>query len=241
MPGLTARPARRTRGGMTPASPPPWQSVDTWVFDLDETLYPPETPLFAQIERRMVDWIVAVLGVERAEADRLRARWWHDHGTTLAGLMREHGADPDPFLADVHDIDFSVLSPDPELRAAIEALPGRKVIYTNGTAPYALEVLAARGLAGLWDAVHGIEHAGYDPKPERAAFERVFARDGLDPGRAAMFEDSPRNLLVPAAMGLATIHVGPVAMPAPHVHFHTADLAGFLRGIVSAGGPAGPR
>ncbi|CTQ32359.1 pyrimidine 5'-nucleotidase [Jannaschia rubra] len=213
----------------------PFDHITTWVFDLDETLYPPSAPLFPQIEARMVGWIVSALDVSLAEADRLRARWWHDHGTTLAGLMREHGADPAPFLEDVHDIDFSVLSPDPDLRAAIVALPGRKVIYTNGTAPYAHRVLAARGLDGLWDAIHGIEHAGYAPKPDRAAYRRVFGRDGLDPTRAAMFEDSARNLLVPHEMGLATVHVAPLRADVAHVHHHAPDLTGFLRGILASG------
>ncbi len=210
--------------------------ITTWVFDLDETLYPPSAPLFPQIEARMVDWIVRRLRVSRAEADTLRARWWHDHGTTLAGLMREHGEDPGPFLADVHRIDFTVLSPDPDLRAAIAALPGRKVIYTNGTAPYAEEVLRARGLSGLWDAVHGIEHAGHAPKPDRIAYERVFARDGLDPTRAAMFEDMARNLAVPHDMGLVTVHVAPERAAGDHIHHHAPDLTTFLRGILTTGG-----
>ncbi|SDZ11047.1 putative hydrolase of the HAD superfamily [Jannaschia faecimaris] len=220
---------------MSNSTPPAWDRITTWVFDLDETLYPPDVPLFPQIEARMVDWITTFLGVDRSEADRLRARWWHDHGTTLAGLMREHGADPDPFLIDVHDIDFTVLSPDADLRAALVALPGRKVIYTNGTASYAERVLQARGLEGIWDAVHGVEHANHIPKPDAAAFTRVFARDGLDPTRSAMFEDSARNLLVPARMGLATVHVAPAPDPAPHIHHHTNDLNAFLRGILSAG------
>ncbi|MEM8824428.1 MAG: pyrimidine 5'-nucleotidase [Pseudomonadota bacterium] len=210
--------------------------ITTWVFDLDETLYPPSTPLFPQIEARMTGWIMAELKVSRAEADRLRDKWWHDHGTTLAGLMEDHGADPDPFLADVHDIDFSVLSPDPDLRAAITALPGRRVIHTNGTADYAGQVLAARGLDGLWDAVHGIEHSEHHiPKPHAKNYAATHARDGLDPTRAAMFEDSTRNLAVPHDLGMATIHVAPQAVPEPHIHHHTADLTAFLRGIVTAG------
>ncbi|MGB3688514.1 MAG: pyrimidine 5'-nucleotidase [Jannaschia helgolandensis] len=209
--------------------------VTTWVFDLDETLYPPTFPLFPQIEARMAQWIVAELGVDLAQADALRRRWWHDHGTTLAGLMREHGADPAPFLAHVHDIDFSVLRPDPDLRAALAALPGRRVIYTNGTAPYAEKVLAARGLSGMWDAVHGIEHADHHPKPDRAAFETVFARDRLDPMRSAMFEDSARNLSVPHELGLVTVHVGPERAPGAHIHHHAPDLTAFLRAIVATG------
>lgn len=212
--------------------------VTTWVFDLDETLYSPHTPLFAQIEARMIGWIMAELRVGEAEADRLRARWWHDHGTTLAGLMTEHGTDPAPFLADVHDIDLSVLSPDPDLAALIGALPGRRVIHTNGTVEYAERVLAARGLSGLWAAVHGIEHSeGHVPKPDARNYAATHGRDGLDPRRAAMFEDSARNLAVPHDLGMATVHVAPVRAEGGHVHHHAPDLAAFLRGILETGAP----
>lgn len=202
--------------------------VTTWVFDLDNTLYPPSARLFDQIEVRMTAWVMQSLGVARDEADRLRAHYWSHYGTTLAGLMREHGVDPGPYLTDVHDIDFSGLAPDPALRAGIAALPGRRIVYTNGSSPYAHRVIAARGLTGLFDAVYGIEHADFHPKPERAAFDRVFGRDGTDAARAAMFEDDPRNLAVPHAMGMRTVHVAPAPEPAPHIHHHTDDLAGFL-------------
>lgn len=202
--------------------------VTTWVFDLDNTLYPPSVRLFDQIEVRMTAWVMQSLGVDRAEADRLRAHYWATHGTTLAGLMREHRIDPGPYLTDVHDIDFSALSPDPALAAALAALPGRKIVYTNGSAPYAHQVIAARGLSGLFDAVYGIEEADYHPKPDRAAFDRIFARDGVAPARAAMFEDDPRNLAVPHALGMRTVLVGPKAAPLPHIHHQTDDLAAFL-------------
>ncbi|SDW29557.1 pyrimidine 5'-nucleotidase [Litoreibacter albidus] len=202
--------------------------VQTWVFDLDHTLYPPEMQLFDQIEVRMANWVMKELGVDRPEADRLRAKYWREHGTTLAGLMRVHGVEPDGYLLDVHDIDFTVLTPDPMLRRAITALPGRKIIYTNGTAPYAENVLKARGLSGLFDATYGVEHADFHPKPDRAAFEKVFATDGLDPTTSAMFEDDPRNLAIPHAMGLRTVHVAPAALPQDHIHHHTDDLRGFL-------------
>ncbi|KIT17761.1 pyrimidine 5'-nucleotidase [Jannaschia aquimarina] len=209
--------------------------IDTWVFDLDETLYPPSTPLFPQIETRMTDWIMRETGADRVEADRLRTSWWEHHGTTLAGLMADHGIDPHPFLADVHDIDFSVLSPDPALADALAALPGRRIIFTNGTVGYAAEVLAARGLGDLWDAVYGVEEAGLTPKPQPEAYTRVFGADGLDTTRAAMFEDTPRNLAVPHTLGMSTIHVAPVALAAPHLHHHTDDLTHFLRDITRSG------
>jgi len=206
--------------------------VETWVFDLDNTLYPPEMALFDQINIRMTDWVMRVLGVDRAAADVVRHRYWRDHGTTLAGLMRHHDVDPGPYLEEVHEIDFTVLSPDPALARVIAALPGRKIVFTNGTRPYAKRVIAHRGLEGLFDAIYGVEHADLIPKPERAAFETVFAADGLSPRAAAMFEDDPRNLAVPHAMGLRTVHVAPTPEPADHIEHHTDDLAGFLARLV---------
>lgn len=206
--------------------------VSTWVFDLDNTLYPPRYRLFDQIEVRMTDWVMKALNVSRQEANHLRQHYWDSYGTTLAGLMREHNIDPGPYLTDVHDIDFSVLPPDPELAARIKALPGRRIVYTNACEPYAQKVLEARGLTGLFDAIYGVEHAGFHPKPDRAAFETVFAADGLDPARAAMFEDDPRNLRVPHEMGMRTVYVAPEPLGADHIHHHTDDLAEFLGRVI---------
>ncbi|MGC9370262.1 MAG: pyrimidine 5'-nucleotidase [Paracoccaceae bacterium] len=202
--------------------------VRHWVFDLDNTLYPPEARLFDQIEVRMTAYVMETLGVEQAEANRLRKLYWAEYGTTLAGLMELHDIDPAPYLTEVHEIDLSHLTPDPDLRARIADLPGRRIVYTNGSAPYAERVLAARGLSGAFDAVYGVEHASFRPKPERAAFESIFARDGTESAKAAMFEDDPRNLAAPHAMGMRTVHVAPEAHAADHIHHHTDDLSGFL-------------
>lgn len=202
--------------------------VETWVFDLDNTLYPPEARLFDQIEVKMTEYVMATLRVDRAEADHLRNKYWHEHGTTLAGLMNEHGIDPDPYLVEVHEISLDHLQPDAELNTRIRALPGRKIVYTNGCAPYAERVIAQRGLAGAFDAVYGVEHAGFVPKPQQQAFDAVFARDGITPQRAAMFEDEARNLKAPHAMGMRTVHVAPEAQALDHVHHHTDDLTDFL-------------
>ena len=145
--------------------------VRAWVFDLDNTLYPAQARLFDQIEVRMTAWVMAALKVDRREADRLRRHYWASYGTTLAGLMAEHGVDPAPYLHEVHVIDLSRLAPDPVLARRIAALPGRRIVYTNSSRPYALRVIAARGLTGAFDAVYGVENAGFRPKPERAAFE----------------------------------------------------------------------
>jgi putative hydrolase of the HAD superfamily len=210
---------------------PDFSTVTTWVFDLDNTLYPPHMRLFDQIEVKMTDWVMRALQVDRARADHLRAHYWQTYGTTLAGLMSEHGVDPGPYLTDVHDIDFSVLDPDPDLAGALAALPGRRIVFTNACAPYAEKVLAARGFAGLFDAIYGVEHAAFHPKPDARAFETVFALDGMSPAQAAMFEDDPRNLAVPHGLGMQTVHVAPSPAPAPHIHHHTDDLARFLQSL----------
>ena len=202
--------------------------VRHWVFDLDNTLYPPHVRLFDQIQVKMTEWVMAELGVDRATADAVRAEYWLRYGTTLAGLMEEHGIDPDPYLEAVHEIALDALDPDPRLADAIAALPGRRIVYTNGSAPYARRVLAARGLDGLFDAVYGVEHAAYRPKPELAAYQAIFGADGCDPATAAMFEDDPRNLVEPHGLGMRTVLVAPEAVTAPHVHHYTDDLAGFL-------------
>ncbi|RWR32668.1 pyrimidine 5'-nucleotidase [Sinirhodobacter populi] len=212
-----------------------FSAVSDWVFDLDNTLYPPSMRLFDQIERKMTAYVMRILNVEAPEADRLRDHYWQLYGTTLAGLMHEHGVDPIPYLADVHDISFSVLRPDPELRGAISDLPGRKIVFTNGSAPYAERVLEARGLSGLFDGVYGVEDALFHPKPHPAAFETVFAKAGIRHTAAAMFEDDPRNLAAPHAMGMRTVHVAPEASPAPHIGYHTDDLTGFLGRLRSGG------
>ena len=209
-----------------------FRHVRAWVFDLDNTLYSPEVRLFEQIQRLMTDYVVRSLGVNSTEANRLRNHYWRRYGTTLAGLMAEHALDPEPFLEAVHDIDLGQLAPDPELARIIAALPGRRIVYTNGSRPYARRVLAARGLDGAFDAVYGVEHAGVRPKPDQAAFEAVFALDGLAPREGAIFEDDTRNLAAPHAMGLRTVHVAPAPLPADHIHHHTDDLAAFLAHLV---------
>ncbi len=206
--------------------------VRAWVFDLDNTLYPPSARLFDQIEVKMTDYVAQALGISRDEADHLRDTYWKRYGTTLAGLMNEHGLDPAPYLDAVHDISFAALSPAPLLAERIARLPGRKIVYTNASKPYALGVLEARALDGVFDAVYGVEHANYRPKPEQAAFEAIFALDGLSPEQGAMFEDDIRNLAAPHAMGMRTVHVGPDPLPAVHIHHHTNDLEAFLSQVV---------
>jgi len=205
--------------------------VQYWVFDLDHTLYPPSARLFDLIEVRMTKWVMEALKVDKTRADYLRQHYWETHGTTLAGLMREHDVDPGPYLEDVHDIPKDSLTPDPILAARIKALPGRRIVYTNGCAPYAERVLEARGLGGIFDAIYGVEHADFHPKPDRAAFDKVLFLDGVRPKHAAMFEDDPRNLRVPHQLGMKTVHVDPVRRDATHIDYHTDDLTRFISAL----------
>ncbi len=207
--------------------------IDCWVFDLDHTLYPPKTRLFDQIEVKMTDYIIQNLGFSRKRANQLRNNYWNNYGTTLSGLMKEYSIDPDKFLHDVHQIDFSVLEPALDLGEAIANLSGRKIVYTNGTAIYAQEVLTALEILHVFDSIYGVENANYLPKPEPLAFEIIFEKDGINPQNAVMFEDDPRNLIAPKSFGMHTVLVAQSQVKKPnHVDFVTTDLNYFLRQIV---------
>ncbi|MEM5518558.1 pyrimidine 5'-nucleotidase [Henriciella sp. AS95] len=226
---------------------------DIWVFDLDNTLYPAECDLFAQIDQRMTDFVARFLRMERAEARALQKQYYAKHGTTLKGMMTMHGMDPAEFLAHVHEIDLSVIPPMPNLREAIAALPGRKLVYTNGSRGHAERVTRHMELFDHFDEMFGIEDAGYHPKPSQAAYDAFCKAHDVDPQRSVFFEDMERNLAPAHAMGFTTVLVGsdkdwshePVeARPAgaddaahPHVDYLTSDLTGFLQGVLKALGP----
>jgi putative hydrolase of the HAD superfamily len=206
--------------------------VQTWVFDLDNTLYHPSADLFSQMDKRFAAYVARLTGRDPADALQLAHAYWLSHGSTLAGLMADYRIDPDEFLADVHAIDITHLAPDPALTTSLSRLSGRKVVYTNGSHNHAQRVLAARGLTQQFDAVYGVEHANYRPKPKAEAFAAIFARDGITPTTAAMFEDEARNLAVPHDLGMRTVHVHETPLNAVHVHHGTDDLAAFLSQLV---------
>jgi putative hydrolase of the HAD superfamily len=221
---------------------PDFRHVESWIFDLDNTLYPAKSDLFAQIDARMGAYVARALDLPLADARKLQKDYYRDHGTTLNGLIRRHGIDPEPYLADVHDIDLSVLAPDPELNAAIARLPGRKFVFTNGCRHYATRVLDRLGLGAVADDLWDIRTTGFAPKPERAAYDAVVARAHIIPRRAAMFEDLARNLVEAHALGMTTVWLDngsawsrqgpdhPVA-DTRHIDYTTGDLAQFLKDI----------
>lgn len=225
---------------------PNFAHVTDWVFDLDNTLYPRECNLFAQIDALISVYMVNVTGLPYAEARALQKAYYRDHGTTLHGLMLHHGVDPNHFLKTVHDIDYSGVPAYPDLVSAIAALPGRKFVLTNGDVGHASQVLRRVGAADLFTDIFDIRSMGYQPKPMPVAYESFFAAHGVDATRAAMFDDLEKNLLVPHDFGMVTVHVVAAEdfehdqveswelgrTTGPHVHHVTDDLAGFLREVV---------
>jgi putative hydrolase of the HAD superfamily len=225
-------------------------AVETWVFDLDNTLYPHHLNLWQQVDERIRDYIADFLRVTRDEAFRLQKDYYRRYGTSLRGLMEEHGLEPDAFLEMVHEIDYSPLTPDPALGAAIAGLPGRKLILTNGTRRHAETVMRRLEIMEPFEDVFDIAAAELEPKPRPQVYDRFLARHRVDPGKAAIFEDLARNLEVPHALGMITVLVVPgsarevlreewelAGRDAPHIDHVTDDLAGFLRGICAAPPP----
>jgi putative hydrolase of the HAD superfamily len=204
--------------------------VDTWLFDLDDTLYPPECELMAMVDERMTAFVARETGLSRDEARALKTRYYNEHGTTLAGLMAFHGVEPAAFVAEVQDVSMDCIAPDPALRAALQRLPGRRLVFTNAGGRYAEQVLVKLGLADLFEDVFHIEAADYIPKPQPGCFERMVVRHAVSPRSAAFFEDSERNLAPAAELGMTTVLVGPHALTstASFVHHRAETLPPFL-------------
>jgi putative hydrolase of the HAD superfamily len=217
--------------------PPAFNHVRTWIFDLDNTLYPASANLFALIDVRMGQFIADLLDVDAVEARRLQKQWFVDHGTTLNGLMLDHGVDPAPFLDYVHDITLDRIGPDLALAEAIAALPGRKLIFTNADAVYARRVLEKRGLANCFEAVFDIHDCVYRPKPELAGYEGLCQRFDVDPTTALMVEDMARNLKPAKQLGMATVWVnngsehGHAEACSSFIDLEISDVSDWLTGI----------
>ena len=220
--------------------------VDTWVFDLDNTLYPASCRLFDQIDVRMGDFVSRLLGVGFDDAKRRQKELFYKYGTTLRGLMTEHAITPEEFLAYVHDIDHTAVAPDERLDRALHALPGRKLVFTNGTVAHAEKVLARIGVTHHFGDIFDIVHSDYIPKPEMEPYRKFVAQTGIRAETAAMFEDIARNLESPHALGMTTVLVvspgnadaehlnratGGIAQS--HVHHVTDDLAAFLDSLTA--------
>ncbi|WP_332718133.1 pyrimidine 5'-nucleotidase [Pelagibacterium mangrovi] len=228
---------------MTPPVPA-FDHITDWVFDLDNTLYPRECNLFAQIDTLITQYVMEVARLDRDAARDMQRAYYRDHGTTLNGLMKTFSIDPEHYLATVHAIDYSPVVAHPDLVAAIAALPGRKFIFTNGSAGHAEAVLARLGASDLFEAIFDIKAARYQPKPLEIAYSDFLAAHRVEAAHAIMFDDLEKNLRVPHTIGMATVQVVAGAgfaheQCAPwelgrddaheHVHHVTDDLAAFLK------------
>ena len=221
--------------------PRSFDHVDTWVFDLDNTLYPHHVNLWQQVDKRISEYVSRWLDIPEDEARRLQKDYYQRFGTTMRGMMTLHGVSADDYLAYVHLIDHSPLEPNPAMGAAIAKLPGRKLILTNGSTDHVDAVLARLGLSAHFDAVFDIIAANFEPKPARQTYQKFLANHAVDPTRSAMFEDLARNLVTPHELGMTTVLVVPdgarevvredwelEGRDAAHVDHVTDDLTGFL-------------
>ena len=214
-------------------------SFETWVFDLDNTLYPASSSLFPQIHKRMGLYIAQALKVDAATADALQRKYYREHGTTLRGLMLTHQIEPDEFLAYVHEIDCTVLPPAPRLDAALARIPGRKLVFTNGSLRHAENVLNQLGLSHHFHGMFDIKAANYIPKPAIETYSRMIEQFGFDPKKAVMFEDLAHNLEAASELGMTTVWVkeeghsfaeGPDPEDVSYIDHVTNDLAGWIDG-----------
>jgi putative hydrolase of the HAD superfamily len=218
----------------------PLGAVQTWIFDLDNTLYPASCRLFEQVQDRMNAYICDRLAVTLEEAAELRRVYFREHGTTMHGLMARHQVDPHEFMAYVHDVDLSVVPANPALVAALSGLSGRKLVYTNGSVPHAENLLQHLGVSHLFDDIFDIVASDFTPKPAMVPFQEFVRRYGVEPSRALMIEDMARNLAPAAALGMTTAWVrtgvdwAAVASNADYIHYVVEDLAGFLAAAAEA-------
>jgi len=218
----------------------PLGAVETWVFDLDNTLYPASSGLFPLVQERMNDYICRLLSVSLDEAKLLRAQFFREHGTTMHGLMAVHRIDPHEFMAFVHDVDLNCVPANPALVAALNGLAGRKLIYTNGSVPHAENLLNHLGISHYFDDIFDIVASEFAPKPAMAPFRIFVERFGVKPTSALMIEDMAKNLAPAAELGMTTAWVrtnvdwAAIASDADHINYVVEDLAGFLGAAAAA-------
>lgn len=213
----------------------PFNQIDCWVFDLDNTLYHPRHRLFDQIDAKMGTFIQQLLNCDAETARRIQKDHFHAHGTTLAGLMKDNNVEPETYLAFVHDIVLDDLEGEPGLFDALAALPGRRIVFTNGDADYGARVLTRLGIASLFDGIHDVRACGFVPKPAQAAYDSLVTRFSINPARSIFFEDMARNLKPAHALGFTTVWLdnGSESGDRDHdpdfIDHHIHDLVPFLR------------
>ena len=213
-----------------------------WLFDLDNTLYPADSNLFLQIDDRMGSYISEILKVDRHEARVLQKSYYMKYGTTLSGLIQNHGIDADAYLDYVHEIDLSVIDPSPRLDELLKNLPGKKYIFTNGSVAHAENVMARLGISERFVGIQDIKASNYIPKPDPSAYSEIISRFEILPEMSIMLDDIPKNLLPAADLGITTVWVKNARWDSynlePHIDFVTENLAEWLSQIPRSVGGA---
>ena len=215
------------------------EKINTWIFDLDNTLYPADSGIFQQVHRLMGEFISNNLNMEISEAKKLQSKYYKQHGTTLRGMMDNHGVDPDYFLDEVHRLDYSIVGPNQLLNDELEKLEGRKIIYTNANEKHVLDVLKRINLSDYFDEIFDIKLANYIPKPEIKPYEQIIELFKIDASSSAMFDDIAKNLVPAKKVGFTPVWIDAgyenfsddIEASKDYLDYETRNLSLFLKDV----------
>ena len=215
------------------------EKINTWIFDLDNTLYSADSGIFQQVHKLMGEFISKNLKMDMVEAKKLQSKYYKQHGTTLRGLMDNHGIEPDYFLDEVHKLDYSIVGPDEILNKELEKIQGRKIIYTNANKKHVVDVLERINLANFFDEIFDIKMANYIPKPEIRPYEQIIDIFNINPSSSAMFDDIAKNLVPAKKVGFTPVWVDAgyenfsddIQASKDYLDYSTRNLSSFLKDI----------
>ena len=215
------------------------EKINTWIFDLDNTLYSADSGIFQQVHRLMGEFISNNLNMEISEAKKLQSKYYKQHGTTLRGMMDNHGVDPDYFLDEVHRLDYSIVGPNQLLNDELEKLEGRKIIYTNANEKHVLDVLKRINLSDYFDEIFDIKLANYIPKPEIKPYKQIIELFKIDASRSAMFDDIAKNLVPAKKVGFTPVWIDAgyenfsddIEASRDYLDYQTRNLSLFLKDV----------
>ena len=215
------------------------EKINTWIFDLDNTLYSADSGIFQQVHQLMGEFISNNLNLEISEAKKLQSKYYKQHGTTLRGMMDNHGVDPDHFLDEVHRLDYSIVGPNQLLNDELEKLEGRKIIYTNANEKHVLDVLKRINLSDYFDEIFDIKLANYIPKPEIKPYEQIIELFKIDASRSAMFDDIAKNLVPAKKVGFTPVWIDAgyenfsddIEASRDYLDYQTRNLSLFLKDV----------
>ena len=215
------------------------QKINTWIFDLDNTLYSADSGIFQQVHKLMGEFISKNLKMDMVEAKKLQSKYYKQHGTTLRGLMDNHGVEPDYFLDEVHKLDYSIVGPDEILNKELEKIQGRKIIYTNANKKHVVDVLERINLTNFFDEIFDIKMANYIPKPEIRPYEQIIDIFNINPSSSAMFDDIAKNLVPAKKVGFTPVWVDAgyenfsddIQASKDYLDYSTRNLSSFLKDI----------